>query len=431
MSLVSKVFCFLFYCLIVTEVFPQEKPNTLTNENIGNSFRTSSVYNISRLTPLKKYNTAGVLDSLIYISKDGDRNRIAYNYNDDLSLNYFTNAVCPNGRWIILDKHTNTYNSKGYLESVLWEVFNTSSEEWCKDKKDIYNFDSSENRIFHLNQYFNGNEFVNSFKYENYYDRANNLVASVKQDWIDNKWLNSSKLIYSYISGQVRDTALFQIWTDDHWVNSSSANYEYDEKFNINTFQTKIWQEQQWVDFSLGKYDYDDNNNLVLESFQMKVYNNWENWFRIFYEYDDNNLIHLFGEEWKNGHWIPENEPLKVTNPDGILYGYLAKEIFLYYSPPTSVGNEKIIADDFHLFQNYPNPFNPTTVISYSISEPCLVAIYIYNLLGEKIKTLLQQEQTPGKYQITFDGDNLQSGIYFYKLRIGKFQRTKKMLLLR
>jgi len=432
MNLVNKLLRLLIFGFLVIEIFPQGQYYILTNGNINNSSLTRSFYKIPTITPLKQNNFAGVLDSLIYISTNGDRNRIAYNYNDDLSLDYFTRAFWYNGEWIDLDKHTNTYISGGNLESVLWEWFSTSSEEWFKDAKDIYNYDSLGNRIFSLHQSFNGQEFVNGFKYEDNYDTANNLVSSVNQDWIDSAWVNSSKSIYKYTPEEVNDTTLFQVWTNDKWVNYYLTNYEYDEKLNVNTIHTKIWKEQQWIDYALGKFDYDGKNNLVLKIWQMIVNNNWENWFRIFYEYDDNNnLIHLFGEEWENDRWVPENELLIVTNPDGILFGYLAKEIFLYYSKPTNVGSKKIIADDFNLLQNYPNPFNPNTVISYNIPEHSLVILNIYNLLGEKIKTLVKKEQAPGKYQINFDGNNLPSGIYFYQLKTDKFQQTKKMLLLR
>lgn len=431
MNLFNKTLCLLLLGFLVIEIFPQEQYYISKNRNINNSFLKRSIYKIPTITPLKQNNFTGVLDSLIYISTYGDRHRIAYNYNDDLSLNYFTNADWYNGEWIDFEKHTNTYNSEGKLISVLWELFNSTTKEWRQTEKDIFNYDSLENRIFHLHQFFNGQEFVNKFKNENYFD-GRNLILSVDQNWIDNKWVNSSKTIYTYTPERANDTTLFQVWTNDQWVNYYLTNYEYDEKLNVNTFQTKIWQEQQWIDYALGKFDYDGNNNLVLENLQTIVNNNWENWFRIFYEYDDNNnLIHLYGEEWENDRWIPENEPLKVTNPDGILFGYLAKEIFLYYSKPTSVGSKKIIADGFNLLQNYPNPFNPNTVISYNIPEHSLVTLNIYNLLGEKIKTLVKQEQAPGKYQINFDGNNLPSGIYFYQLKTDKFQQTKKMLLLR
>jgi len=432
MNLVNKFLCLLILGFLVVEIFPQGQYYILTNGNLNNSSLTRSIYKIPTITPLKQNNFAGVLDRLIYISTYGDRHRIVYNYNDDLSLNCFTNADWYNGEWIDFEKHTNTYNSEGKLISVLWELFNSTTEEWYQTEKDIYNYDSLGNRIFSLHQSFNGQEFVNDFKYKDSYDTANNLVSSVNQDWIDSAWVNSSKSIYKYTPENVNDTTLFQVWTNDQWVNYYLTNYEYDEKLNVNTIQTKIWQEQQWIDYALGKFDYDGKNNLILENRQMIVNNNWENWFRIFYEYDDNNnLIHLFGEEWENDRWVPENEPLKVTNPDGLLFGCLAKEIFLFYRNPTSVRSEKNIADGFNLLQNYPNPFNPNTVISYNIPEHSFVILNIYNLLGEEIKTLVKKEQAPGKYQINFDGNNLPSGIYFYQLKTDKFQQTKKMLLLR
>jgi len=258
------------------------------------------------------------------------------------------------------------------------------------------------------------------------------LVLSIHLNWTGNEWVNGFKNIYTYNSENLVDTNLFQIWTNNQWVNYYLINYTYDEKLNRKTILTKIWQEEQWIDYGLTIFEYDVNNNLVLENLKTAQDNNWKNCVRIIYKYDENNnLIHIFGEEWKNGKWVPENEPLKVTNPDGILYAYLAKEIFLFYRNPTSVKNEENIAKGFNLFQNYPNPFNSNTIISYNILERSLIALTIYNLLGEEIKTLVKEEQAPGKYQINFDGSNLPSGIYFYQLSTEKFRQTKKMLLLR
>ncbi len=432
MNLINKTLCLLFLCFLVAEIFPQEQFYILTNGNINNSFPRRSIYKVSTVTSLKNNDSAKVLDSLICIYLNGNRIRIAYNYNNDLSLNYFTIADWFNGEWIISDKRTNTYNFEGKLETVLWERFNASSGEWIKVAKDVFNYDSLGNRVYYLHQNFNGQEFENDFKYENFYDTANNLMSSVNQDWIDNIWVNRYKSVYTYTIENVNDTILFQIWTNDQWVNDQLNVYEYDQTLNIISNLVKRWQEDNWLNFAKETFEYDVNNNCVLEIWEIANNSTWGNWFRIFYEYgENNNLIHLFGEEWENGQWIPEDVPLRVTNPDGILIGFIAKELFLYYSPPTNVKNEKNIINGFILFQNYPNPFNPNTVISYNIPEHSLVTLNIYNTLGEKIKTLMQQEQAPGKYQLNFNGNNLPSGIYFYQLKTEKFQQTKKMLLLR
>src|SRR5690606_8054003 len=186
-----------------------------------------------------------------------------------------------------------------------------------------------------------------------------------------------------------------------------------------------------WLNLGRGTYDYDINNNRVLEYWEIAFNNTWENWFRIFYEYDDNSLIHLFGEEWLNGQWVPENEPLSITNPDGIMIGFLAKEIFLYYSPLTSVGSENNIANGFNLLQNYPNPFNPVTTINYQIKEQGLVQLKVYNLLGQEIVTLVNEELSAGMYEALFDASNLPSGVYIYSLRVNDFFKNNKMTLLK
>ncbi len=101
-------------------------------------------------------------------------------------------------------------------------------------------------------------------------------------------------------------------------------------------------------------------------------------------------------------------------------------------NPPTSV--DEIpggIPNTYSLEQNYPNPFNPTTTIRFSIPEAGLVSLSIYNLLGEKVGEVLNQELVTGSYEFTYDASSLSSGIYFYTIKTANFTSTKKMLLLK
>ncbi len=85
----------------------------------------------------------------------------------------------------------------------------------------------------------------------------------------------------------------------------------------------------------------------------------------------------------------------------------------------------------FELSQNYPNPFNPSTQISFSIPEKEFVTISVFNINGEKVKTLVNKNLDAGKHTATFNAAGLSSGVYFYKILTGKFSETKKMVLLR
>jgi hypothetical protein len=102
---------------------------------------------------------------------------------------------------------------------------------------------------------------------------------------------------------------------------------------------------------------------------------------------------------------------------------------------------DESIPDEFTLYQNYPNPFNPSTSLQYAVSSRQYVTLKIYDILGNEITTLVNEEQSPGNYKINFDGTGLPrgmsagggyaSGVYFYTLKAGSYAETKKMILLK
>jgi len=86
---------------------------------------------------------------------------------------------------------------------------------------------------------------------------------------------------------------------------------------------------------------------------------------------------------------------------------------------------------DFQLFQNYPNPFNPTTAIGYRLLAVSDVKLGIYNMLGQKVATLISGRQKAGYHQVEWDASRFSSGIYYYRIKAGEFQDVKKMILIR
>ena len=107
-------------------------------------------------------------------------------------------------------------------------------------------------------------------------------------------------------------------------------------------------------------------------------------------------------------------------------------EVEIIYETPPS------IPLDYILYQNYPNPFNPSTTIRFSIPDKSTVTLKVYDMLGNEISTLVNEDKYRGIYNVTFNGTNLASGVYFYQLRAVNpstsqegFIQTKKMMFVK
>lgn len=128
------------------------------------------------------------------------------------------------------------------------------------------------------------------------------------------------------------------------------------------------------------------------------------------------------------------NYTFKDKNLQSGKYKYRLKQTdfngnFKYYelSNEVSIG----VPDKFYLSQNYPNPFNPVTNLGFGISESGFVTLKVYDVLGNEVAVLVDENKAPGYYNIQFDGKNLSSGIYYYRLESSGFVQTKRMMLLK
>jgi sugar lactone lactonase YvrE len=128
------------------------------------------------------------------------------------------------------------------------------------------------------------------------------------------------------------------------------------------------------------------------------------------------------------------------SNGDLFISSFSDDNIVKVSNLPVGVEEESnFVADDFSLEQNYPNPFNPSTSIRYTISpviasgakQSQLVTLKVFDILGNEVATLVNEEKSAGNYEVDFDATGLSSGIYFYKLSAGSLVETKKMILLK
>jgi hypothetical protein len=110
----------------------------------------------------------------------------------------------------------------------------------------------------------------------------------------------------------------------------------------------------------------------------------------------------------------------------------LVKRILEWFGITTGIGAEDDgIPAEYALDQNYPNPFNPSTEISYAIAQRGRVTLTVYDMLGREVGALVNEVQSPGRYQITFDAARVATGVYFYRLTSGTFTSIKKMIMMK
>jgi len=136
-------------------------------------------------------------------------------------------------------------------------------------------------------------------------------------------------------------------------------------------------------------------------------------------------------------HWTAQSSgtsdilwDVYIVNPNA---GWIVGDngLILKYTTTVSVNEDESALDEFILNNNYPNPFNPITNIQFRISNFEFVSLKVYDVLGNLVATLVNEEKPVGVYEVEFDATKLTSGIYFYQLKSGSFIKTKKMIFIK
>ena len=176
----------------------------------------------------------------------------------------------------------------------------------------------------------------------------------------------------------------------------------------------KTWDGSIWTNGAKYSYTYDGNNNQIESLFQTWDGSAWVNYSKISHTYDgNNNQIESLYQTWVGSAWVNYS---KISHT---------------YIPVTAVNEDLSSVNSYSLSNNYPNPFNPVTTIKYIIPQRSFVTIKVYDVIGNEIRTLVNEEKPMGTYETEFNATSLSSGVYFYRIQAGDFAQTKKMILLK
>jgi len=226
----------------------------------------------------------------------------------------------------------------------------------------------------------------------------------------DMNFVGDKNQLNTIITGDISDNIL---WGDDFQPDWDSTNLIDLKPFTTDLPMVFSWYDEN-SDFSPGRLDYIFYTGSVLEN---------ENSFAFFTPVLHPDTLSKFDLEI--------DDIVKASDHLPVVADFTIKNI-------TSIKNNEIQPSEgsYKLSQNYPNPFNPVTTINYTIptninNELQNVKLSIFDLLGRKIETLVNEYQKPGNYQTVFDASNLTSGIYYYSLLVNKNLMHKKMILLK
>jgi len=369
--------------------------NNLADTIIAHKWRNGSVWG-NDLRTRYIYNTVGnlILRSYAHWNSTDWNEFVKYQYTYGLNQNLYQMDYSSyyQNNWILYGYYIYSWNSNNYLSNVVHYTLSTIGPwVYLATGKDEYYYDSTNVLIMKTELWsFYGYVWINDINDLYFYDQNGNNNEKIRQDWnsTDSSWVNDYRYLYEYDINNVLLSVIYQDWQLDSldWKNIWRETYTYTPQSQPATMIKETWiPETGWNNYVLRTYLYDANYNWTEKLTQLWDGSNWNNYYR-----------HL-------ATWL---EPVSV--------GEILPDLLSY-----------------HLSNNYPNPFNPSTKIKFQIPVTSFVTLKVYDILGNEIAILVNEEKPIGSYEIEFNGDELTSGIYFYELQAGSFVETKKMILLK
>ncbi|MDP7272640.1 MAG: T9SS type A sorting domain-containing protein, partial [Candidatus Marinimicrobia bacterium] len=241
--------------------------------------------------------------------------------------------------------------------------------------------------------------------------------------WRDSTWVDRAVQEFSYNDAGDRTEKVTYKWRDSTWTPRHRVIYSYNDNAALSEKLVYKWTDSAWVDKARASVGYDDNQNLVQVLLEKK--DSTDAWVNVSLRqntYSDNGLLtETVQSKWRDENWLPRRRCEYIYSTDrGVL----------------SAGAPAALPKKIALSQAYPNPFNPATTISYRLLEANHVRVDIYDMVGNKVCTLVNQRQDAGTMSILWNAANdrgqpVAAGVYLYTVQAGGDWISKKMVLLK
>lgn len=349
-----------------------------------------------------------------------------------------------NGTWQMVGVINFSYSEESPQETILAKLYYDGN--WIPTYKDEL-YKSSEGRIDSILMYeYDGAEYMLTDSEKYFYDNEQRIdsmhiygdydINEVYDEYISFTHSTPDSILYKDTYTEVESGEAQTETGEGYFINKNGNLYEFYE--NDLGFKYR----NTFFNFSFDELVQTLGSRTMYVSSEYAVWNN-EDYVpsqRSTFVFNEDFTKLISGkEQFYNGIWIDirdfnftyNNDLLSVIETTDYQDGdvYVMRELISYKN--TTSNDSELIMDGYKLSQNYPNPFNPNTIIKYSIPVSSNVSIEIYNMLGQKMSTILNEFKIEGSHQIEFDASSFPSGVYMYRLQADAFVETKLMTLIK
>lgn len=406
-----------------------------------------------------------LLQSMLYsqsLSDSIESNRWEYPLAKTLNQSWELN------QWKNQNQYIFSYDSNNNLSEWIFQYF--INEVWENESKTVNEYNSIQ-QLIHSFGYYRLDDWILNYRITNTYDSLNNQIQSLKELWRNNDWVNFNRWIREYNRNQLI-VQTSQRFEDSIWQNQFRYSYLYDSYGNNIEYMVEGWYWNNWEKISKYTFSYNSNNNWIenviyIWSTEWKPYHKYER------SYENENLVEEIEYYWSDStntfeytfkkdflydqsllreeYWNYYSDSLSswinfiMFNSNYNSYNYLderkkyywldstykinSRELF-YYDSPNNIEDEILVADKI-LIDVYPNPFNSSFKLRLNIKTPQKVTVYLYDILGRRIKSLIDNFIFDDVSEFEFNLDDLSSGVYLINLETDQQLVTKKLIYLK
>lgn len=330
------------------------------------------------------------------------------------------------GNWYLNDHEGRTYQFWHQLAQAKYRYKEKDSTEWTDFNYSIYDYFISDIKVDESNN-------LHAVGSKTYVLGEDTRAMYIRYDRPTDSWIDYNELDINY--SQAEKICI----SHDNYIHTVFSERDYNQTHFIPYYKKKSLIDSLWSEPELM------NESLINESSSPMI---------VFMNSDSDNNPHIFmylSSAWGIAHEYIRNNigiwsynmyyspntsnNIKQLDENNLCILHLTEDELkgdnLYFIKTTGVGieDQEIITSEYYLYQNYPNPFNNETIITFSINEANPVELNLFNTKGELVKNLISNRLNKGKHKYTLKSENINSGVYYYRLSVGGIlKETKRML---